>query len=485
MLLNLLTALYVVCAILLSTYAVGALVHIISYWRHHNDIIETPAIADWPTVAIQLPLYNEQYVVRRLIDAVANLDYPREKLTIQLLDDSTDETVGIVAAKVAARAKTGLNIQHIQRENRTGFKAGALAYGLTLLDSEYVAVFDADFVPPVDFLRKTVPHMVANPLLGMVQGRWGHLNDRSSLMTRTQAMALDGHFVVEQTGRNRAGWLINFNGSGGIWRTQAIHEAGGWADETLTEDLDLSYRAQLKGWQFLYLPDVVVPGELPPDLAGYKQQQARWAKGGTQCMVMLLKRIWRSPDLRLSQRLMATAHLCQYMNAPLMIILLLLTPPLLVLTRMDMPLGILGLAGVGPPLLYAMSQRALYPDWKRRFLHFPALMCIGTGLAWNNCRAVMSGLFTKRGEFKRTPKYAVNVGMRNSYRVHADKTILVELGFALYALAGALLALRYNPTFAPYLLIYAYAFGLVALWGIAETIRIERKQPADAMTLNP
>ena len=485
MLLTLLTALYVVCAILLSTYALGAFILIISYWRHRHDTVETPQVTEWPTVTVQLPLYNEQYVVRRLIDAVASLDYPREKLSIQVLDDSTDETVGIVAARVAALARTGLDIQHIQRENRTGFKAGALAYGLTLLDSEYVAVLDADFVPPVDFLRKTIPHMVARPRLGMVQGRWGHLNDRSSLLTRGQAMALDGHFVVEQTGRNRAGWLINFNGSGGIWRTQAIHDAGGWTDETLTEDLDLSYRAQLKGWQFLYLPDVVVPGELPPDLAGYKQQQARWAKGGTQCMVLLLRRIWRSPDLRLAQRLMATAHLCQYMNAPLMIILLLLTPPLMVLTRMDMPIGVLGMAGLGPPLLYALSQRALYPDWKRRFLHFPALMGIGTGLAWNNCRAVLSGLFTKRGEFKRTPKYAFNAGMRSSYRLHADKSILVEAAFALYALVGAMLALRYNPSFVLYLLIYAYAFGLVALGGIAESIRVERKAQHDAMTLRP
>lgn len=484
MLLTLLTALYFVCAILLSSYALGAFILILSYWRHRNDAVETPPVTEWPTVAVQLPLYNEQFVVRRLIDAVARLDYPHDKLTIQVLDDSTDETVDIVAAKVARLQQTGLNIHHVRREDRSGFKAGALAYGLTLLDSEYVAVLDADFVPPTDFLRKTIPHMVANSRVGMVQGRWGHLNDRSSLLTRGQAMALDGHFVVEQTGRNRAGWLINFNGSGGIWRTAAIHDAGGWTDETLTEDLDLSYRAQLKGWQFVYLPDVVVPGELPPDLAGYKQQQARWAKGGTQCMVMLLKRLWRAPNLRLSQRLMATAHLCQYMNAPLMIILLLLTPPLLVLTRMDVPLGPLGLAGLGPPLLYALSQRALYPDWKRRFLHFPALMGIGTGLAWNNCRAVVSGLFTKRGEFKRTPKYAFNVGLSSSYRLHADKSILIEAGLALYALFGALLAVRYNPTLIPYLLIYAYAFGMVALWGIGETIRVERRQ-RDAMTMRP
>lgn len=483
MLLTLLTAIYIVSALLLSSYALGAFVLLISYWRHRKDAVEIPAIADWPTVAVQLPLYNEQYVVRRLIDAVASLDYPHEKLTIQVLDDSTDETVGIVAARVAALRKTGLDIHHVRREDRSGFKAGALAYGLTLLASEFVAVLDADFVPPKDFLRRTIPHLVARPRLGMVQGRWGHLNDRDSLLTRGQALALDGHFVVEQTGRNRAGWLMNFNGSGGIWRTAAIHDAGGWTDETLTEDLDLSYRAQLKGWEFLYLPDVVVPGELPPDLVGYKQQQARWAKGGTQCMVMLLGPLWRAPNLRLSQRLMATAHLWQYMNAPLMIVLLLLTPVMMT-ARVNIPLGPLGLAGLGPPLLYAISQRALYPDWKRRMLHLPALVGLGTGLAWNNCRAVISGMLTKRGEFKRTPKYAFTVGLNSGYRLHADKSILVEGLLALYALVGGLLALRVNPGFAAYLFIYAYAFGMVALWGIGETIRIERQQ-RDVMTMRP
>nr|PZN54375.1 MAG: hypothetical protein DIU68_10660 [Chloroflexota bacterium] len=434
-------------------------------------------------LALPTSHYNERYVVRRLLDAVARLDYPRDKLTIQVLDDSTDETSEIVAARVAALRATGLDIQHIRRANRNGFKAGALAYGLERLTSEYVAVLDADFVPPPSFLRDIIPHMVADPSIGMVQSRWGHLNANGNMLTRGQAMALDGHFVVEQVGRNRSGWLINFNGSGGVWRTAAIHDAGGWTDETLTEDLDLSYRAQLKGWKFLYLPSVVVPGELPPDLAAYKQQQARWAKGGTQCMVLLLGKIWRSPRLTFTQRVMATAHLAQYMNAVLMIVLLVLTPPVLILTRMEnMPLGPLGLAGLGPPLVYLVSQHALYPNWKQRFLHFPALMAIGTGLAWNNCLAVLSGLFQKKGEFKRTPKYAINRTIDSSYRLAGDWTIVIEALFSVYALMGALIAMRLSPTLVIYLGIYCFAFGVVALWGISETVKVRRSLRVETAT---
>ena len=284
---------------------------------------------NWPTVVIQLPIYNERHVVERLLNAVAALDYPRDRLTVQVLDDSTDETTDIAARLTAKLRADGLNIQHVQRQDRHGYKAGALAYGLSLTNSELVVVLDADFVPTSDFLRRTVPHLAADPGLGMVQTRWGHLNPFSNLLTLGQTLALDGHFVVEQTARSRAGWLMSFNGSGGVWRAQCIRDAGGWRDLTLTEDLDLSYRAQLAGWRFLYLPDVVVPGELPPQIAAYKQQQARWAKGSTQCLTYTFNPLWHS-RFSLSQRLMATLHLCQYIPHPLMILLLLLTPPLLI-----------------------------------------------------------------------------------------------------------------------------------------------------------
>jgi cellulose synthase/poly-beta-1,6-N-acetylglucosamine synthase-like glycosyltransferase len=373
----------------------------------------------------------------------------------------------------------GLKIDHIRRENRSGYKAGALAYGLAQLKSEFVAVLDADFVPPPHFLRATVPFMVKDPQLGMVQGRWGHLNTFNNLLTMGQMLALDGHFVVEQTGRNRSGWLINFNGSGGIWRTKTIRDAGGWNDNTLTEDLDLSYRAQLKGWRFLYLPEVVVPGELPPQLNAYKQQQARWAKGGTQCLSILISPIWQSTDLTLMQRLMATMHLCQYMTAPLMMLLLLLTPPLMLFGGINrIPLGPLGLAGLGPPLVFIASQRALYGNWKRRAFIFPALMVLGTGMAWNNTKAVLEGLFKKKGEFKRTPKYAQVATSMNKYGLRGTATSLIEFGLALYSLFGLLLAFDLYAGLAPFMFIYTIAFGAVALWGLSENLHIVRVQRA-------
>jgi cellulose synthase/poly-beta-1,6-N-acetylglucosamine synthase-like glycosyltransferase len=272
--------------------------------------------------------------------------------------------------------------------------------------------------------------------------------------------------VVEQTARNRAGWLMNFNGTGGVWRVAAIHDSGGWQDTTLTEDLDLSYRAQLQGWRFLYLSDVVVPGELPPHIAAYKQQQARWAKGGTQCMSLLLKRVWTSKRLTLTQRIMGTMHLCQYVVHPLIVTMLILTPPLLLThTLQSLPLGPLGFAGLGPPLIFVVSQRALYKNWYRHLRAMPALIALGTGLAWSNSRAVISGLFDRKEEFKRTPKYA-SQRKGNKYTLKLNYNILWEIGLALYALVGVLGALWIAPAYVPYMLVYVIAFGGVGLWGL-------------------
>ncbi len=309
MLLALLTAVYVVCAFALTAFALGTTVLLIAYLRYRNEVVTPLQLHNFPTVAVQLPIYNELFVVERLLQAVAALDYPRDRLWIQILDDSTDSTTELVARTVAALQQQGVNIAHVRRPNREGYKAGALAYGMTLLNVEYIAVLDADFVPQPDFLQRTIAFLVSNPKIGMVQTRWGHLNPDDNALTKGQALALDGHFVVEQTARSRAGLLMNFNGSGGVWRVNAINEAGGWRDETLTEDLDLSYRAQLLGWRFAYMPDVVVPGELPEHIAAYKQQQARWAKGGTQVFRLMIFPVWRHPRLTLGQRLMATMHL--------------------------------------------------------------------------------------------------------------------------------------------------------------------------------
>lgn len=460
-----LTALYVFCAVLLTIYAGSELILLITYWRYRNQPNLLPDVQEWPTVVVQLPIFNERYVVGRLLKAVAALDYPRDRLMVQVLDDSTDDTAQLAAIQVAALAKTGLNIHHIRRENRTGYKAGALAYGLSLVDSELVVVLDADFVPAPDFLRKTVPHLAADPGLGMVQTRWGHLNPFNNLLTLGQTLALDGHFVVEQTARSRAGWLMSFNGSGGVWRAQCIKDAGGWRDLTLTEDLDLSYRAQLAGWRFLYLPDVVVPGELPPQIAAYKQQQARWAKGSTQTLGYIFNPLWHS-RFSIGQRVMATLHLCQYIPHPLMIMLLLLSPPLLIAHSLQhLPLGLLGMVGLGPPLVYVVSQRSLYPDWKRRMLAFPVLLALGTGIAWSNTQAVVGGLFGTKSEFRRTPKFA-RAWQGSGYAMRFDPGTWIELALAVYAFWGVTLALRMSPALAPYLAVYGFAFGLVGLWGM-------------------
>ncbi|MEZ4671265.1 MAG: glycosyltransferase [Anaerolineae bacterium] len=473
MLLDFLIGLYVFAALFLAIYASSQLFLLLVYIRHRRDSLPVPAVAVWPLVVIQLPLFNERHVVGRLLDSVAALDYPSDRLTVQVLDDSTDETAAIVAEKVASLQKAGLQVQHVRRPQRTGYKAGALAYGLAHTTAELVVVLDADFVPSPDFLRRTVPYLVANPKLGMVQTRWGHLNPFNSLLTLGQTLALDSHFVIEQTARSRGGWLMTFNGSGGIWRAQCIREAGGWRDLTLTEDLDLSYRAQLAGWEFLYLPDVVVPGELPPQIAAYKQQQARWAKGTTQTLGHTLRPLWHS-RFSFSQRFMATLHLCQYMPHPLMITLLILTPPLLQSKSLQhLPLGVLGGVGLGTPLIYVISQRAIYADWPRRLLAFPVLMALGTGIAWSNTRAVIDGIIGRNTEFRRTPKFA-HEWHESGYALRRDPATWIELLLAAYSLWGMYLALRLNPALAPYLGIYGFAFGLVACWGFYDRWKMYR-----------
>lgn len=474
MILNVLTVLYVFCAVLLTLYAAGALILLFAYMRHRAQPVVTPTIENWPRVGIQLPIYNELYVVERLLEAVAKLDYPRDKLVVQLLDDSTDETVEIAARKVALLRAQGLDVHHIQRGSRQGYKAGALAYGLSVMDVEFVAVLDADFIMPPEFLKETVPHLVTDPTLAVVQGRWGHLNTFSNLLTQGQTLALDGHFVVEQTARNRAGWLMNFNGSGGIWRVKAIDDAGGWKDNTLTEDLDLSYRAQLKGWNFLYLPHVVVPGELPPQIAAYKQQQSRWAKGGSQCFRLLIPEIWRNPNLTFMQRYMATMHLGQYMVHPVIILLVLLTPMLVLAgTLQELQLGLLGFAGLGPPLVFIISQHALYPDWRKRLMAFPALLALGTGMAYCNAVAVIGGLLGHQDEFRRTPKF-VQAWQHNTYALGINGTMYVELLLSVYAFWGAIVAFQQMPAMFPYLMLYAVAFGAVGLWGVYDYFMIRR-----------
>ena len=440
-----LLALYYLVLGVLAFFGVHRLYLVGLYLRTRDRQASSPALpadpADWPVVTVQLPLYNEMYVAERLIEAVSRLDWPRERLEIQVLDDSTDETAAIAARAVAAARERGVDIHHLHRANRQGFKAGALAAGLERARGELIAVFDADFVPAPDFLRRSVPHF-ADPAIGMVQGRWDHLNRGYSLLTRVEAILLDGHFLIEHAARNRAGCFFNFNGTAGIWRRQAIEASGGWEHDTLTEDLDLSYRAQLDGWRFLFLPDLLVPSELPVDVNGFKSQQYRWAKGSVQTGRKLLGRVLRAP---LSPRVKfeALVHLTNNACYPLMVLLSLLVFPAMLLREgspatllllIDLPLFLAATLSV--LTFYLVSQIAAGPGWGRQVRYLPALLGVGIGLSVNNARAVLSGLFQDGGTFHRTPKYRIErqgeAWLGKRYRAGADTSLLVELALALY-----------------------------------------------------
>jgi len=390
----------------------------------------------WPLVTVELPIYNEFHVVHRLLAAVAALDYPLDRLEIQVLDDSDDDTAELAAAAVARLAATGLAISHVRRERRTGFKAGALAHGLALARGEFVAIFDADFVPPADFLRRTIPHLAADPRLGMVQARWGHLNRQASLLTEVQALLLDGHFAVDQRGRYAAGLYFNFNGTAGVWRRSAIEAAGGWQSDTLTEDLDLSYRAQLAGFRFAYLDDLVVPAELPADVNAFKSQQRRWARGSLQTARKLLPRIAAAP-VATRLKLEAVVHLCGNLAWPLLAVLAVLSPPALVAGLAHggpLSTALHGLAFVLGTLsvvsFYVAAMRG--PGARRRLAYLPVLMAVGAGLALTNGLAVGAALLGRGGDFVRTAKTGRAGVEPGRYRGSLDVVWLLELAFAAY-----------------------------------------------------
>jgi cellulose synthase/poly-beta-1,6-N-acetylglucosamine synthase-like glycosyltransferase len=322
--------LYTALLLVLFLYAAHAYYMIFLFRKSRHRRWQAPPLRTLPPVTIQLPIYNEQYVVKRLIDSVCAIDYPRNLLEIQVLDDSTDETVGLCAELVSAYRAQGIDIRHVRRSNRQGYKAGALRDGLAQARGEFVAIFDADFTPESDFLRNTLPHF-ADPRVGVVQTRWGHLNDGYSFLTRGQALGLDGHFVIEQAARNRNNLFINFNGTGGVWRKTAILDSGNWQDDTLTEDMDLSYRAQLRGWRFVYLDNVVCKGEIPAEVNAFKVQQHRWAKGAVQTAKKILPQVWRRPDLRFMVKIQATIHLTNHLVFPVLVAVALSTFPLLIL----------------------------------------------------------------------------------------------------------------------------------------------------------
>ncbi len=442
-----------------------------------------PADHDLPFVTVQLPIYNERYVVERLIRAVAAFDYPRSRFEIQVLDDSTDDTAAIAGRLLDELGRQGLAVSHVRRERREGFKAGALRDGLLTARGELVAIFDADFVPAPDYLRQSVPFF-ADERVGLVQARWGHLNRDYSGLTRAQGLAIDGHFSIEQAGRCWSGWMLNFNGTAGMWRRTAIESAGGWHADTLTEDLDLSYRAQLAGWKVEFLLDHEVLAELPADMSAFKSQQRRWAKGSIQTAMKLLPRVLRSPLPRMT-KLQAVLHLTHYVVHPLMLTVALLAVPVLFTWKGGraspgaflVMAAFLTVGSCGPTALYVASQRALRPDWRRRLRHLPLLMLLGTGIAVSNARAVFEALLRIDSGFVRTPKRnltnASTRGASSGYRLPVDAVFVMEAAIALYSAWGVTVYVQSGRyLIGPFLALYAASFGYVALLSMGERLRL-------------
>ncbi|MBN1639664.1 MAG: glycosyltransferase [Anaerolineae bacterium] len=459
-----LAILYLGASLWLAIYGFNAFWLIWLYLTHRRPppVCATPT--DYPTVTVQLPVYNERYVVCRAIGALASLDWPRDRLQVQVVDDSTDDTADIVAHHIALHQALGVDIAHVRRSERSGFKAGALNAALTQARGEYIALFDADFAPQPDFLARTVPLLAADPGLAFVQARWGHLNRTFSNLTLAQAIALDGHFAIEHVARERAGMLTSFNGTAGVWRRQAIDDCGGWDPEQLTEDVDLSYRAQLRGWRGRTLPELAALAEIPAQMTALKRQQSRWAKGNIQCLLKLGPAVIRSP-LSWTVRLQALIHLSYYLAHPLMLIVMLVALPLVWHGSLDRwPLAALSVGTLGPPLLYALGQRVLYGGWWRSLRAFPALICIGVGMALNSTIAIVEVLLGVRSTFLRTPKGGIGAPAHPTYALRPGRLLWAELALALYAALTIAIALqRGYGGIVPFQALYVLGFGYVSL----------------------
>jgi cellulose synthase/poly-beta-1,6-N-acetylglucosamine synthase-like glycosyltransferase len=470
-------ATYFAVLVVLSIYGSHRYVMAYLFYKYKGNLPAPKGkFARLPRVTIQLPVFNEMYVVERLIDAVARIRYPRHLLEIQVLDDSTDETQGIARARVSRLREQGLDISYVHRENRRGYKAGALQDGLLVARGELIAVFDADFVPSPEFLLRSV-HFFTDPKIGMVQVRWDHLNRDYSHLTQAQAIFLDGHFVIEHTARNRSGRFFNFNGTAGVWRRQTIEDAGGWQHDTLTEDLDLSYRAQLAGWQFVYLPEVVSPAEVPVEMNAFKSQQHRWAKGSIQTARKLLPRILAS-DLPRAVKVEAFFHLTANFTYPLMILLTVLMPVSMVIRfkhgwyevlLLDLPF--FWSATMSVVLFYIASQREIGMPWWKRVKYLPFIMALGIGMCVNQSKAVIEALVGYETGFTRTPKTGMQgrdrSWLRLRYRTLLTAQPLLELALGAYLTSAIWFALDKGVYFSlPFLLLFQWGFfyvGLVSL----------------------
>ena len=462
---------YFTILVILSIFGLHRYETIRTYFKHRKNATGEPPLrfAQLPPVTIQLPLYNERYVVERLIDEVVKVEYPKELLQIQVLDDSTDDTAPFAEALVERYRNMGYPIEYHHRSNRHGFKAGALQEGLKTATGEVVAVFDADFCPPAEFLLKTVHHF-ADSKVGVVQTRWSYLNRDYNFLTEVEAILLDGHFILEHGARSRAGLFFNFNGTAGILRKSMIEDAGGWQHDTLTEDSDLSYRAELRGWRFVYLPGLDCPSELPVEMHGFQVQQSRWAKGLTQVAKKLLPAIWKA-DIPRRVKAEAILHLTPNLSYPLMIVLSALMLPVMIvrfymgplqMLFIDLPLIVGSFWSIS--LFYVIAQRELYPkNWKRSIYMLPMLMAVGVGLTIVNTRAVLEALFGVQTAFARTAKYAIGDRPMNleakKYRRRSGWVPYAEILFGTYFAGMVVFAIQtYNFFSIPFLMLFVMGY---------------------------
>jgi len=482
---------YFICLLLVLFYSILQLSLAIAYVRNKRrkkknpDATPAPVYdpANTPKVTVQLPMFNELYVAERIIETAAAFDYPKDKLQIQVLDDSTDETVDVIAKKVAEVAARGINIQHIHRVDRTGYKAGALDDAMDQVEGEFIAIFDADFIPDPDFLQKTMPHF-DNDKVGVVQTRWGHINKEYSILTQLQAFGLNGHFAIEQGGRNASGHFINFNGTGGVWRKECIASAGGWEHDTLTEDLDLSYRAQLKGWRFRYLEDVIAPAELPITMSALKSQQHRWMKGGAECFIKMWKRIATTKGVRMGDRIHGLSHLFNSSVFIFILLMSLLSLPVLHIKDSFSDLNyvlqygtVFLVSTVFLMFYYWHSYRDKTSNVFLSLIKFIArffqFLMVSMGLALNNSVAVMEGYLGIKSSFVRTPKFNVNVKSEFTGNKYDKKSIsILNIGegllMLLFAYTTVNRAIYGDLGMVPFHLMLTIGYGLVFFSSLSE-----------------
>ena len=492
---------YFTVLVVLAMYGLHRYWLVYDYFQYSKNVPPPPPpVTNWPRVTVQLPIFNERYVIERLTEAVVRFDYPREVLDVQVLDDSTDETQEVARACVDRHAAQGMPITYIHRTNREGYKAGALKNGLKTAKGEFVAIFDADFIPEPDFLRRTIPYFL-NPdggeHVGMVQTRWTYLNSDYSLLTNVETILLDGHFVVEHGARSRRGAFFNFNGAAGVWRRKVIDEAGGWQHDTLTEDTDLSYRAQLKGWKFLYLPQIECASELPVDMNGFKSQQARWAKGLMQTAKKILPKVFHA-KVPAYVKAEAFFHLTSNISYPLMILLSAMLLPVMIvrfqqgwfqMLLIDLPLFLASTCSISS--FYLVAQKELRPKtWWRTFLYLPFVMATGIGISVRNAQAVIEALVGKESEFARTPKFRIEgkkgTFAKKSYKNKAGWIPYAEVGLGIYfALTVTYAVTNENYGTVPFLLLFVWGYLYTGIMSLGQTYFAHLRFGVNAPRMRP